>query len=144
MEEVMSEILGAAILGTGDVTGGHIRAYLANPHTEVRALLSRDRDRAEAKARAHGLERCGAYTDLDQLLKRDDIQIVSVCTPHHLHVEQAVACAQAGKHVVDISFFPEDPFQLDALAQQQGVTAVGGWGVVRKIVFVGVLKAVNL
>jgi predicted dehydrogenase len=33
---------------------------------------------------------------------------VSVCTPHHLHVEQAVACAQAGKHVV-----VEKPVALD-------------------------------
>lgn len=104
----MSETLGAAILGTGDVTGGHIRAYQTNPCTEVRAILSRDLDRAAAKARAHGLAHCDAYTDLDELLKRGDIQIVSVCTPHHLHVEQAVACAQAGKHVV-----VEKPVALD-------------------------------
>lgn len=123
----MSEILGAAILGTGDVTGGHIRAYLANPHTEVRALLSRDRDRAEAKARAHGLERCCAYTDLDQLLKRDDIQIVSVCTPHHLHVEQAVACAQAGKHVVvekPVALDLEGLRKLDRAIREAGVRSV--------------------
>jgi saccharopine dehydrogenase-like NADP-dependent oxidoreductase len=30
----------------------------------------------------------------------------------------------AGKNVVDISFFPEDPFTLDALAKERGVTAV--------------------
>ncbi len=35
----------------------------------------------------------------------------------------------ASKHVVDISFFPEDPFLLDDLAQQQGVTAVVDCGV---------------
>src|SRR5690242_13165895 len=95
----MSEILGAAILGTGDVSGEHIRAYQANPNTEVRAILSRDRARAEAKAAGHGLTGCRAYTDLDQLLKADDIHIVSVCTPHHLHVEQGVVCAEAGRHV---------------------------------------------
>jgi predicted dehydrogenase len=104
----MSDILGAAILGTGDVTGGHIRAYQTNPCTEVRALLSRDRQRAEAKAREHGLANCRAYTSLDGLLKQDDIQIVSVCTPHHLHVEQAIACVQSGKHVI-----VEKPIALD-------------------------------
>ena len=31
---------------------------------------------------------------------------------------------EAGKNIVDISFFPEDPFSLDALAKERGVTAV--------------------
>jgi predicted dehydrogenase len=96
----MSEILGVAILGTGDVSGEHIKAFQADKRTEVRAILSRDRARAEAKAAEYGLAGCRAYTDLDQLLKADDIQIVSVCTPHHLHVEQGVACAESGRHVV--------------------------------------------
>jgi len=104
----MSNKLGAAILGTGDVSGEHIKAYQANAHTEVRAILSRDRDRAEAKARDYGLPHCRVYTDLDELLRCDDIHIVSICTPHHLHVEQGVACAQAGKHVV-----VEKPIALD-------------------------------
>jgi saccharopine dehydrogenase-like NADP-dependent oxidoreductase len=35
----------------------------------------------------------------------------------------------AGKNVVDISFFDEDPFELDALARDRGVTAVMDCGV---------------
>ena len=99
---------GVAVLGTGDVSGEHIKAYQANPHTEVRAILSRDRARAEAKAALYGLTACRAYTDLDELLKADDIDIVSICTPHHLHAEQGVACAQAGRHI-----FVEKPVAID-------------------------------
>ena len=36
---------------------------------------------------------------------------------------------EAGKNVVDIAFFPEDPFPLDALAKDNGVTAVFDCGV---------------
>ncbi|MBI4873465.1 MAG: Gfo/Idh/MocA family oxidoreductase, partial [Acidobacteria bacterium] len=104
----MGKRLGAAILGTGDVSGEHIRAFEQNPLTEVRAILSRDRARAEAKARQFGLENCRAYTDLDELLRAGDIHVVSICTPHHLHVEQGVACAQAGRHVI-----VEKPVALD-------------------------------
>ncbi len=104
----MNERLGAAILGTGDVSGEHIRAYQRNPYTEVRAILSRRRERAEAKAHEYGLANCRPYTDLDELLRADDIHVVSICTPHHLHVEQGVACAQAGKHVL-----VEKPIALD-------------------------------
>jgi len=104
----MSKQFGAAVLGTGNVSGEYIKAFEADPRTEVRAILSRDRARAEAKAHEYGLANCRAYTDLDELLKAGDIHVVSVCTPHHLHVEQGVACAQAGKHIV-----VENPVALD-------------------------------
>ncbi len=93
------ETLGVAVVGTGWVAGEHIRAYQANPHTEVRAIVSRNRDRGHAKAEEYGLQNCRGY-DLDEMLEAPGINIVSICTPHHLHAEQGVACAQAGKHLL--------------------------------------------
>jgi predicted dehydrogenase len=113
----MSAELGAAVLGTGDVSGEHIKAYKANPHVEVRAILSRDRAKAEAKAREYALANCRAYTDLDELLRSADIQLVSICTPHHLHVPQGIACARTGKHVI-----VEKPVALDL----EGLRALDG------------------
>lgn len=127
----MNRILGAAILGTGDVSNGHIRAYQAHPQTEVRAILSRDRARAEAHALAHGLVNCRTYTSLDELLKQDGIDVVSICTPHHLHVEQGVACAQAGKHVV-----VEKPVALDLEGLRRLHRAVRDAGVRSVVSFV--------
>ena len=40
------------------------------------------------------------YDCLDKALQRDDVQMASVCTINFLHYEQAVACLQAGKHVM--------------------------------------------
>jgi len=37
--------------------------------------------------------------------------------------------SEAGRDVVDIAFFPEDPFQLEDLARERGVTAVVDCGV---------------
>lgn len=123
----MNEKLGAAILGTGDVSGEHIKAYERNPHTEVRAILSRDRAKAEAKAAQYGLTNCRAYTSLDELLKNEEIQVVSICTPHHVHVEQGVACAEAGRHVVvekPIAIELAGLHKLDAAIQKAGVRSV--------------------
>lgn len=39
------------------------------------------------------------------------------------------AVIEAGVHAVDISFLPEDPFELDALARERGVTAVVDAGI---------------
>jgi predicted dehydrogenase len=100
--------LGVGIVGTGWVAGSHIRAFEANPHTEVRAIVSRDRNRAIAKAEEYKLPLCRGYDRLEDLLDDPAIHIVSICTPHHLHVEQSVAAAQAGKHLV-----LEKPVALD-------------------------------
>jgi len=99
---------GVGILGTGWVAGSHIQAFEANPQTEVRAILSRDRERAASKAAEHKLAHCRAYNHLEDLLADPNVQIVSICTPHHLHVQQALAAAEAKKHLV-----LEKPVALD-------------------------------
>jgi predicted dehydrogenase len=126
----MSVKLGAAVFGTGDVSGEHIRAFQENPHIEVRAILSRDRAKAEAKALRYGLTHCRAYTDLDELLKSDDIHVVSICTPHHLHVAQGVACAQAGKHIVvekPVALDLDSLRLLDATVREHKVRSIAGF-----------------
>ena len=122
---------GVGILGTGWVAGAHIAAFEANPQTEVRAILSRDKDRARAKAAEHNLVRCQAYDRLEDLLADPAVQIVSICTPHHLHVTQAVAAANAGKHLV-----LEKPVALDLAGLRQLQAAVNAARVKTVVCFV--------
>ncbi len=44
------EKLGVGIVGTGWVSAEYIRAFKADPRTEVRAIVSREKERAHAKA----------------------------------------------------------------------------------------------
>lgn len=120
----MSEEFGVAVLGTGWVAGEHVKAFARNAHTRVTALLSRDRARAEAKAREHGLTGCRACTSLDEVLADDTVRIVSICTPHHVHVEQGVACAEAGRHIL-----VEKPVALDLRGLRALESAVRAAGV---------------
>jgi predicted dehydrogenase len=92
--------LGVGIVGLGSVAAEHIKGYLANPRCEIVALVSRERQRAEATAEKLGLTQCRAYTALDQMLMQDNVDLVSICTPNHLHVEQGIAVAEAGRHLV--------------------------------------------
>ena len=47
-----------------------------------------------------GLEAENCYSDYNDLLKRDDIDVVIVATPDFLHLEHVVATLEAGKHVL--------------------------------------------
>jgi len=109
--------LGVGIVGTGWVSGEHVRAYEANPHTEVRGMVGLTTALAQAKREEHNLTHCRVYDSLGAMLDDPEIQIVSICTPHHLHVPQGVAVAKAGKHLL-----LEKPVALD-LAGLRGLQA---------------------
>jgi lysine 6-dehydrogenase len=55
--------------------------------------------------------------------------LVIGAVPGHMGLQTALTCAEVGKNMVDISFFPEDPFQLDGLAKKNNVTMVTDCGV---------------
>jgi len=89
---------GVGVVGMGWVAGEHMRAWHANPHTEVVGVVSRTREGAESKIAEVGIP-AKIYDSYEQMLTDPNIHIVSICTPPNLHVEQAVAAAEAGKHI---------------------------------------------
>jgi len=58
-----------------------------------------------------------------------DCDLVVNAVPGFMGFNTTKAVIEAGKNVVDISFFPEDCFELDELAKQKGVTAIVDCGV---------------
>lgn len=91
--------MGVGIVGTGWVSGEHIRAFETNAHTKVVALCGRTEAAAKAKAVECGIQ-CDTFSDYEKMLAHPDVNIVSIATPPHLHKQQAVAAAQAGKHLM--------------------------------------------
>ncbi len=58
-----------------------------------------------------------------------DADLVVGAVPGHMGFETVRRVLEAGKPVVDISFFAEDPFELDALARSRGLTAIVDCGI---------------
>jgi UDP-N-acetyl-2-amino-2-deoxyglucuronate dehydrogenase len=92
----MSE-LGFGIIGCGNISTIHAQAIQAIPEASLRAFHSHSRPKAEKMARQYGVD---FELSLDSLLARQDIQVVSICTPSGTHAELGVRAAVAGKHVV--------------------------------------------
>ena len=65
--------------------------------------------------------------DLQELIKAYDLVICAV--PGFLGFKTLKVIVEAGVNVVDISFFPENAFDLDKLAKEKGVTAIVDCGV---------------
>lgn len=91
---------GVGIVGTGWVAEQHVAAFEGNPHTRVVALSSSSWESAEAKRKAWGLDEAVAYPGYKEMLEDPKVQIVSVATPNHLHAEQTIQAAGAGKHIL--------------------------------------------
>lgn len=116
----------AGIIGTGWVAGEHAAALAENPHVELKGVASRTREGAEAKVAEWGMD-LKVYDTVDQLIEDDEIQIVSICSPPHVHAEQVIKCAEAGKHVIiekPVAMTSEDVWRMEEAVAKAGVKSV--------------------
>jgi predicted dehydrogenase len=128
---VNEKSLGVGLVGTGWVSTEHIKAFERNPSTYISALCSRSKDRARAKAESLRLDRCTSYDDFRAMLRDPHVRVVSICTPHNQHSEQAILAAKAGKHILI-----EKPIALDLASLRALDTAVRQSGVKTVVSFV--------
>lgn len=88
-----------AVIGCGTIASGqHIRAYAKSERAEIRALVDIREERAKELAEKHGVP--VTATDFRDILSDPEIEAVSICTPNDTHAPIAIACLNAGKHVL--------------------------------------------
>lgn len=86
------------IIGTGSISNSHIEAYKSNPDVELYAFCDINAERVKTMAEKYGVER--TFTDINEMLKLDEIDAVSVCTWNSAHAPCTIAALNAGKHVL--------------------------------------------
>lgn len=93
-------MLKIAIIGTGAIAPFHVQAYKKfSDKCKIVALCDIYPDKAKKLADKSNLE-VDIYDNHEELLTREDIDLVSVCTPPYTHAEIAINFLNAGKHVV--------------------------------------------
>ncbi|NDF96591.1 MAG: gfo/Idh/MocA family oxidoreductase [Proteobacteria bacterium] len=93
----MTDRLGLAVVGYGMTATSHTRTFGADGH-HLRWLIGRVPERAAAFANEYGYGKHG--TDLEAALNDRSVDAVILCTPSEQHEAQALACLDAGKHVL--------------------------------------------
>jgi len=88
--------LGMAVVGLGRGQA-HVSAIMEAKGAELKAVCDLKSDLVKKVAKENGAE---AYTDYQEMLKRDDLDIISICTPSGLHCEMAIEAAKENIHVI--------------------------------------------
>ena len=118
------------VLGTGLVGGAIAKDLALEPGWSIRAV-----DLSQSS-----LDELGGHDNIELSCKDvstepalnaviSDADLVVNAVPGGMGFQTMRRIIDAGKNVVDISFFGEDPFELDHLAKQRGVTAVIDCGI---------------
>lgn len=117
----MSGQLRAVVVGCGNIGPVHADAVAKSAHAALYGVCDILPERADALAGKYG---CRAFYALADVLSDENVDVVHICTPHYLHDTQAVACAQAGKHLV-----VEKPFALNLARAQAAAETIAKTGV---------------
>jgi len=94
----MEEKIGIGLIGSQFITTIHAEALKQVAAANVLAVASPTAGHAQTFAQRHGIPRHA--TDYRQVLAMDDVDLVIVGVPNHLHAQVVVDAAAAGKHVV--------------------------------------------
>jgi predicted dehydrogenase len=118
MKKVKWGVLGAASIAVRKVIPGMQKGA----YSEITAIASRDKNRAEEAAGKLGIAK--AYGSYEELLRDGEIEAVYNPLPNHLHVPWSVNAAEAGKHVLcekPISLTVAEAKSLLAVRDRTGV-----------------------
>ncbi len=98
-ETIPMKRVGWGLIGCGDIAQKRVAPALRDsPACELIAVNRAQSERAAAFAKQFGARRW--YLDWKKLLRDEEVEAVYIATPVHLHAEQTIAAAEAGKHVL--------------------------------------------
>ena len=91
------EKLGFGVIGCGRIAPKHTESIIAIPDAELVGVCDIIPERAGEFARLYNAE---SYLDYKELLRRKDIDIITIATPSGNHAEIGIEAAKAGKHIM--------------------------------------------
>ena len=124
------------LIGYGGIGRVHAMAYRSIPFhyalpTNSVNIVGVATTRDETAKQAAEEIGCDFWTsDYHELLARDDIDAVDICTPNNVHEEIVIAAAQAGKHI-----YCEKPLAMNSAEAQRMTQAVDEAGIKGQLTF---------
>jgi 2-hydroxy-4-carboxymuconate semialdehyde hemiacetal dehydrogenase len=123
----MPQPIRIALAGAGAFGQKHLDALKLIDGVQVTSVIGRELDKTRDVAAKYGIGH--VTTELEESLRRPDVDAVILCTPTQMHAEQSIACLKAGKHVqVEIPLCDrlEDGRAVVDLQKKTGLVAMCG------------------
>lgn len=111
-------MLKVGLVGVGGISGAHIPVWEEMENAELVALCDIRPERMEK----YSGKRC--YTDFDEMLEKEEFDIIDICLPTYLHADFAVKAMEKGVNVITekpISLKEEDVERVYSTAEKNGV-----------------------
>lgn len=86
-----------AVIGCGRIAPKHAESIVALEEAELVAVCDVVPEKAQAFADKYGAK---PYTSYEEMLAKEDIDVVTIATESNLHAPIGIAAAKAGKHVM--------------------------------------------
>lgn len=91
------EKIGIGVIGVGAWGKNHARVFSELEAVNLIAITDRDLDRVKAIAKKYHTTPCQS---IDELIRHEDIDAVTICTPTVTHADLALEALEAGKHLL--------------------------------------------
>ena len=113
------------IVGAGLIADFHARAIADIPNAKLIGCCDKIQDRAKNLADKYDAK---AFENYEQMLKSEEVDIVTIATPSGFHMEPTIAAAEAGKHVICEKPLEVTLERIDAMieAHNNSGTRLGG------------------
>jgi len=118
----MEKTLNYALVGCGGFGGSHLIALTSMEHTKIVALCDVHMEQCEKKKEEFRLN-ANCYTDMDEMLNNEDIDVVVVATSDKGHMPCTIKALEAGKHVMcekPMSLFVDECEKMVKAADESG------------------------
>ncbi len=89
-----------AVVGTGTVGQSHVRVIPTLAEAKLVAVCDLIHERAQAVLAKHNVHNVPIYTEMQEMLSEEDIDVIHLATPSGAHLGHALAAFKAGKNVI--------------------------------------------
>ena len=91
------------IIGTGQIFNLQVLGYLNNPDVKITCLCNRTVEKAKEKIQKFNLDKdISVYSDYREMIDKEELDIVEILLPHHLHAEATIYAAERGIKAISV------------------------------------------
>ena len=120
--------LRVGFIGTGRISDLHALAYLDDERAEIAAVCDRNLELARARGRQWDVPDHRIFSNYEDMLALEDIDLVEILLPHHLHYQATLDTAAAGKNIS-----VQKPMALSVAQADEMIDAAKAAGVILKV-----------